>query len=98
MASHGPFVKRAIIALQREARETVPLIRITRQDVERMQDLIYSPITKFRSTSMSGDLTRQHYQMATGKGLQDAPSKSPSPGMKKGGKMPPKSMPKKGKK
>lgn len=41
---------------------------------------------------MSGDPTRQHYQMATGKGLETAPSKSPSPGMKKGGKAPAKPM------
>lgn len=32
------------------------------------------------------DATRQHYQLATGKGLESSPSKSPSPGFKKGGK------------
>lgn len=31
------------------------------------------------------DPTRQHYQMATGKGLSSSPSKDPSPGLKKGG-------------
>lgn len=34
------------------------------------------------------DATRQHYQMATGKGLNSAPSKNPSPGYSKGGKAP----------
>lgn len=44
------------------------------------------------------DATRQHYQMATGKGVAAAPSKDPSPGFKKGGKTPSKPMPKSSKK
>lgn len=84
--SRGPIVWRALVAMKRESMEKTPLIRITREDAQRIQDLIHSPIIRFQRGISMSDPTRQHYQMATGKGLEAPPSKSPSPGMKKGGK------------
>jgi hypothetical protein len=35
---------------------------------------------------MSNSATRQHYSLATGKGLEKAPPSKPNPGFSKGGK------------